>query len=170
MVKNITKEDVRATRDIKFEELVGVKGASKAISTIREALDKDLRVACIGSQGSGKTLLLKAILFEKGEFNEDETCDNANDKDTLEFANSTHCKYFTSSAKSAEELVEMIKTLTDRETVRDCIVITRDLHSNGTKYIKSIDEITTFDGVTVVNNVVSVVKDKCHKTNDITIG
>lgn len=170
MIRNITNEDVRETREIKLEDLVGVKGASKAVAIIKEANEKDLRIACVGTQGSGKTLVLKAILFDKGSFDVAETCDNANNKETLEFANSTKCKYFTSSAKSAEELVDMIKTITGRETVRDCVVITRDVTDKGVKFIKSIDEITTFDGVTTINNIMTIHKDKCHKTNDITIG
>lgn len=170
MIKNITKEDVRETREIKLEDLVGVKGASKAVSIIREANKRDLRIACIGTQGSGKTLVLKSILFDKGYFNETETCDNANDTKTLEFANSEHCKYFTSSVDSVENLIDKIKSLTGREIVRDCIVITRDINDKGIKYVKSIDEITSFDGVNIINNIMTIHKDKCHKLNDITIG
>jgi ATPase subunit of ABC transporter with duplicated ATPase domains len=169
MARNITREEVAEVREIKLQDIMGAKGSHVAIETINEALKKRLKVACIGGQGTGKSLLMKVILNEATYYEPERTLDEAVDTREFKQVNSDRIDYFVASAENAEELLDKIKERTGKDLVDNMIVITRAIDHDKGKYVKSIEEITSYDGVNKVNTLVEVKKDRFVKVNDISI-
>lgn len=169
MARNITRQEVAEVRGFNLEEIMGAKGAHIATEVIREALKKGLKIACIGGQGTGKSLLMKVILNEAIYYEPERTLDEAVEVREFKTANSDRLDFFVASAESGEELLEKMKEKTGKELISDMIVITRAVDREKGKYVRSIQEITSNDGVNVVNTIVELRKDKFNKVGDITI-
>ena len=168
MIKRITKQDVADVREIKLDDIISLKGTKVVSEVINDALRMNKKIVCIGGQASGKTLLMRVLINKRCDFDEDSTCDDATTAEDYNFIASNKCKYATCYAKSTEDFLEAIKQRTGRDTIGNCVVITRkidtDTHS---KIITNIDEIVEYDGVNVINNIVDIHKDKYRKLSDL---
>lgn len=169
MARNITRQEVAEVRGYKLQDIMGVKGSSIATEVIREALKKGLKIACIGGQGTGKSLLMKVILSEAAYYEPERTIDDIKDVRDFKTANSDRVDFFVVEAHSGEELLNKMKDMTGKTVINDTLVITRAVDKEKGKYIKSIEEIASYDGVNVINTIVEVKKEKFVKVNDITI-
>ena len=169
MARNITRQEVAEVRGYKLHDIMGVKGSNIAVDTINEALKKGVKIACIGGQGTGKSLLMKVILGNANYYEPERTLDDIKEIREFKTANSDRVDFFVAEAESGEELVNKMKEMTGKDVISDFIVITRAVDKEKGKYIKSIEEVTSYDGVNVVNTLVEVKKDKFVKVNDITI-
>ena len=169
MARNITRQEVAEVRGFRLEEIMGAKGAHIAAEVIREALEKGLKIACIGGQGTGKSLLMKVILNEANYYEPERTLDEAVEIREFKTANSNRLDFFVASAESGEELLKKMKEITGKELISDMIVITREVDKDKGKYVKSIEEITSNDGINIVNTLVELRKGKFNRVGDITI-
>lgn len=169
MFRQITRTQVSEVRDYPMETLFGVKGASKAAEVIREVAKKGkAKICCIGEQGTGKTMMLKSILYDLACFEEKEAYDEAKSSEDFKLALSRKCKYFTVAAADVNELITILREH-HKGTLPSMLVVTCSLTENGKKHVSSIDEITEFEGETVVNNIITIHKDKYTKVAELTI-
>lgn len=169
MFRQITRTQVSEVRDYPMETLLGVKGASKAAEVIREVTKKgNAKICCIGKQGTGKTMMLKSILYDLGCFEEKEAYDEAQIREDFKLALSRKCKYFTVAAADVNELLTILREH-HKGSLPSMLVVTCALNKDGKKHVSSIDEITELDGETVINNIITIHKDKYIKVNELTI-
>lgn len=169
MARNISRQEVAEVRDLRLLDVMGAKGGHVAEEVIREALEKGLKIACIGGQGTGKSLLMKVILNMASYYEPERTMDEVIEVREFKTANSDRLDFFVASAENGEELLAKMKKMTGKDLISDMIVITRAVDKEKGKFIKSIEEITAYDGVNVVNTLVEVKKEKFVKVNDISI-
>lgn len=169
MARNISRQEVAEVRGYGLQDIMGAKGAHIATDVIKEALEKGLKIACIGGQGTGKSLLMKVILNGATYYEPERTLDEVIEVREFKTANSDRLDFFVATAGGADELLKKMQEMTGKDLICDMIVITREVAKDGTKFIKSIEEITSYDGVNVVNTLVEVKKEKFVKVNDITI-
>lgn len=169
MARNITREEVAEVRGYKLQDIMGVKGSTVATEVIREALKKGIKIACIGGQGTGKSLAMKVILSEANYYEPERTLDEVIEVRDFKTANSDRIDFFIAEAGSAEELLNIMKEKTGKDVISDMLVITRAVDKEKGKYIKSIEEITSYDGTNVINSIIEIRKEKFNKVNDISI-
>lgn len=169
MARNITRQEVAEVRGYKLHDIMGAKGSNIAVDTIKDALKKGVKIACIGGQGTGKSLLMKVILSNADYYEPERTLDDIREVREFKTANSDRVDFFIAEAESGEELLAKMKEMTGKSLINNFIVITRAVDKEKGKYIKSIEEITSYDGVNAINTLVEVKKDKFVKVNDITI-
>ena len=169
MARCITRNDVAEVGSMKLEDLTNVKGAHLVTEAIKEGLRRGARIACIGGQGTGKSLAMRVILAEAVYFEEDTTIDGPKEERDFKAANSNRIRYVVMEANSAEEFMEKLKENSKKDLVVDTLVITRGMDKEHGRFISSVDEITSYDGENVINNIVSIHKDRYVKNNNITI-
>lgn len=172
MGRHITQQEVAEVRDYKLVDLVNMKGASAAVELIRQAIKNNMSIACIGEQGVGKTLLLRAILNDKGSFDTNKTLDEVIKNNDYELVVTEKCKYYTSNAASAQLLLDIIKQSTNRKTIPNTLVIKKEICKTDDGWVKritSIEEIITIDGETIVNEIINIHKNKLHMKTSLSV-
>ena len=125
MARNISRQEVAEVRDLRLLDVMGAKGGHVAEEAIREALEKGLKIACIGGQGTGKSLLMKVILNMASYYEPERTMDEVIEVREFKTANSDRLDFFVASAENGEELLAKMKKMTGKDLISDMIVITR---------------------------------------------
>ena len=166
MGKNISVQEVAEVRGYKLEDVLGAKGVYLATEVIRGALKDKIKIACIGRQGTGKSFLMRVILKEAKHYVPERTLDEVEEVREFTTANSDRLDFFVATAESGEDLLQKMKEITGKEVINDMLVVTREVDKNGNKYVKSIEEISSFDGVNVVTSLVVEKKGKFVKINE----
>ena len=141
-MRHIKQEEILEVRDLNFREVIGCKKPEKLLDFIKGEVDSDYKIICFGKQGTGKTLILKTILYQLGLFDENATVDNCDtERDIKNIANGRY-KYTTISAESCDDVVNKFRD-TD-SNFSNLILIECDsvLDTKTNKYTKKIVGVT----------------------------
>ena len=148
-MRHINQEEIFEVRDLNFREVIGCKKPEKLLDFIKEEVDSGYKVICFGKQGSGKTLILKTILYQLGLFDEKATADDCDEaRDIKNIANGKY-KYSTITADSCEDVVQKFRdNNSDYSNIIliQCEVVFDNKTEKYIKKITSVSEVLNIDG------------------------
>lgn len=162
-MKNIKMSEILEVRDLNFRDVLGFKGAEKVIDLLSECVEKDYSIVCYGVQGTGKTLVLKTLLYQLGIFDEKITCDDCSTDKEIRSVATGKFRYATVYGDKTEDLVERLTEAYGKANKIILVKCENVIHDgNSKKCVTSLDEIVNNEGNISTVNLISSDKGKYH--------